>query len=188
MNDSHKTTAIRRPTVKPSTATGSGRSGRRTGTSPPPPKGRSASSVSTPGDTRFSDFTRPIPVDRQLVRGRKRGLIWVGGLVIGAALMAAFFVFPIQAWMRQQDDIERRQQKLDVLVDANAQLSSEINRLRTPEGIKEAARTEIGYVESGEIRVAIQDQPNAPLTLPGGFPYDAIAQTIVVRASTPLVP
>lgn len=161
----HKTTAIRRPSD--------------------PTRARARSNERDV--TRFGDFTRPIQREKQLIKGRKRGVVWLVGLVTGAALIAALFVLPVQAYRRQQTDIERAQQRLEVLRQANAQMTAEINRLRTPEGIREAARTEIGYVDDGEIRISIGQQPDAPLTLPGGFPYDAVAQIIAVRANSQVV-
>ena len=53
----------------------------------------------------------------------------------------------------------------------------------TPDGIKEAARQEVGYVGIGEQRISVLSTPDAPVTLPTGWPYDAIAQIIAVRAA-----
>jgi cell division protein FtsB len=159
VSDGHKTTSIRRPAQARTRTHGS------------------------PDATRFADFTRPIASEKQLVRGRQRSLVWVGGLVVGLALAAAFFVLPVQSYLRQRDDIDRLSAQLDVVVDANNRLAAGNDRLRTAEGIKEAARTEIGYVEPGEIRISLQQQPNAPLSLPSGFHFDAVAQIIAVRGN-----
>ena len=51
-------------------------------------------------------------------------------------------------------------------------------------GIKEAARQEVGMVGFGEQRISVLTTPNAPLTLPPGWPYDAISQIIAVRAAS----
>ena len=60
-------------------------------------------------DTRFADFTRPIPREKQLVRGRtKRGVIALAATVITAALVAALFVLPVQAWLRQDYRLDER--------------------------------------------------------------------------------
>lgn len=133
-------------------------------------------------DTLLGDFTRPIDHSKRLVRGRgKRGVIALIAAVITAALIAALFVLPVEAWLRQQDDIERKQSEIAALDQANAELSDEVNRLETPAGIEEAAREEIGYVRRGEIRITVLDSPEAPLTLPSGWPYDALAQVLKVR-------
>ena len=58
--------------------------------------------------------------------------------------MAALFVLPVKSWFRQRDDLAERRTQLAVLTAANAQLAAEVNYLQTPDGIKEAARAEIG--------------------------------------------
>ena len=55
---------------------------------------------------------------------------------------------------------------------------------RRPRASKEAAREEIGYVQRGEIRShACCPPPPAPITMPSGWPYDAVAQIIAVRTT-----
>jgi cell division protein FtsB len=136
----------------------------------------------TADDSRFSDFTLPIPREKQLVKGRgKRGFIALGAGVITAAVIAALFVLPVKAWLRQADDISAKQKELSALDDANAKLSNEVARLDTPEGIAEAARQEIGYVRRGEIRLTMLSEPSAPLTMPSGWPYDTLAKVVAVR-------
>ncbi len=110
-------------------------------------------------------------------------MLWLGGVVITVALIAALFVLPVQAWLRQRDDLAAQQRRLDVVLAANAELQAEINRLGTQEGVREAAREEIGYVDPGETRVAVVEEPNAPAALPAGFPYDAVSQIIAVRSA-----
>ena len=138
------------------------------------------------GDSILGDLTRPIPADKRLVQGRgKRGVIALGAFVVTAALVAALFVLPVQAWLRQEDDIDAKRRELTALEQANAELTDEVNRLNTPEGIEEAAREEIGYVERGEIRLTVLPMPTAPMTMPSGWPYDAIAGIVTARSATP---
>jgi cell division protein FtsB len=135
-------------------------------------------------DSRFADFTRPIPVEKQLVRGGgKRRIIGLGAGVITAAFIAALFVLPVQAWLRQQNDLDHKDDQLAALQDANAELANEVQQLQTPDGIEQAAREEIGYVQQGEIRYTILPPPEAPMTLPAGWPYDTIAKIVAVRSA-----
>lgn len=165
-NRSHKTSSIPRPADP---TRGTQRDGRK-------------------DETRFGEFTRPIPRDKQLVQGRKRGLLWPFALVITAALVAALFVLPVKAWLRQQDDIERKQAELTALQAANSELEDEVAKLQTPAGIEEAAREEIGYVKRGEIRLTVLPAPQAPLTMPDGWPYDAVARIVQVRSQGTISP
>jgi cell division protein FtsB len=137
-----------------------------------------------PDPSRFAEFTRPIAKEKQLVKGRgKRLLFALVAVVIAAALIASLFVLPVKSWFQQRDDLARKQHELAVLSNANAQLAADVNRLQTPEGVKEAARQEVGFVSVGEQRISVLTTPNAPATLPAGWPYDAITQIIAVRAS-----
>lgn len=171
----HKTSAIPRP---PSAQQGDTTSSGRAGTGV----------LDRRDDTMFADFTRPIDQSKRLVRGRgKRSIVLLLAAVVTAALGAALFVLPVKAWLRQQDDIDRKQQELAALEQANAELADDVNRLNTPAGIEEAAREEIGYVQRGEIRLTVLPAPEAPLSMPSGWPYDAVAQVLTVRQAATVV-
>ena len=162
VSDGHRTSAIRRPrSVTKAT-----------------PRGTDG----TVDGTRFGDLTRPIAHDRRLVKAPGyRLLIGVVAIVIVGALMAALFVLPVKSWFHQRDDLAERERELAVLTAANAQLAGEVNYLQTPDGIKEAAREEIGFGELGEKRVTVMPAPDAPITLPVGWPYDGVSQIVAVR-------
>jgi cell division protein FtsB len=139
--------------------------------------------------SRFAEFTRPIAKEKRLVKGRgKRLLFALVAVVIAAALMASLFVLPVKSWFQQRDDLARKQNELAVLNNANAQLAADVNRLQTPDGIKEAARQDVGFVVMGEQRISVLSTPNAPVTLPIGWPYDAIAQIVAVRSAAVTTP
>ncbi len=195
----HKTSAIPRPKApsrtRTHTAKPTGRApsanrkrpsgkGPGTGQSKTAPKGKNPRATERRDDSRFADFTRPIAVEKQLVRGGgKRRVIAIGAGVITAAFIAALFVLPVQAWLRQQDDLDRKDAQLAALQGANAELANEVNQLQTPEGIEQAAREEIGYVQTGESRYTVLPVPDAPMQLPGGWPYDTIKQIVAVRSA-----
>ena len=178
MSNSHRTSSIARP-----------RSSRR----PAAPRVSADATAVHPGGggdhTRFGDLTRPISADRQLVtrRGNRGVLMLLGGGVL-LALLAAMFVLPVQAWLRQRDEITVKEQQLAVLEGATAQLTDEIEHLQTTEGAKEAARDELGVVGLGEQRTSLLPADLTGVALPGGWPYDAITQVVAVRAATPAPP
>ena len=121
--------------------------------------------------------------EKRVVQGRGKRLMVAGAAaLIAGSLAAALFVLPVKAWMRQRVEIERKQEQLAVINAANAQLITDVNKLQTDDGIKEAARQNIGYVERGEVRISILPEPAAPLTLPTGWPYDAVAQIVYAAA------
>ena len=208
----HKTSAIPRPKAASRTRTHGVKSTAKAGSRPPAKRQGNRSPQSAPGparsnrtatskaksarpvdqrndDSRFADFTRPIPVEKQLIRGGgKRRIIGIGAAVITAAFIAALFVLPVQAWLRQQNDLDHKDSQLTALQDANALLANEVQQLQTPGGIEQAAREEIGYVRQGEIRYTILPPPLAPLTLPSGWPYDTITKIVAVRSAAAAKP
>ena len=210
----HKTSAIPRPKAVSRTRTHGVKSTATPGSRPPAKRQGNRSPASAAGpvrgnrtatssgkaksarpvdqrndDSRFADFTRPIPVEKQLVRGGgKRRIIGIGAAVITAAFIAALFVLPVQAWLRQQNDLDHKDSQLTALQDANARLANEVQQLQTPEGIEQAAREEIGYVRQGELRYTILPPPEAPLTLPSGWPYDTISKIVAVRSAAAAKP
>jgi cell division protein FtsB len=165
MTGSHKTSAIARPR----TAAAPRRSSR-------PRRDR----------TLLDDLTRPIEAEHRLVTSRSnRWVLGLLGVAVIGALLAALFVLPVQAWMRQQDEISLKEQELSVLADANAQLAADVQQLETVEGAREAAREELGVIDRGEKRISIMPSAAGALPLPAGWPYDAVSQIVAVRLAPP---
>lgn len=113
---------------------------------------------------------------------------WVIGLATVAVvigLLAAMFVLPVETWRQQDDAIDDKQHQIEVLGQVNAKLAAEVGHLQTVEGARQAARDEMGLVGPGEERRTIVSNDLASLTLPSGFPYDAISQAIATRVVNP---
>jgi len=155
----------------------------RTTSIPRPTEPPAASDV---GRSRLGDFTRPIPVDKRILRGPKFALF--GGvfvlLVIGT-LAAAVFILPLGTWFEQGDQLVQRQAELDELQRVNGQLAGEVERLGTDDGVREAAREEIGFVEDGDQRSTILPLPPVPRVLPDGWPYNVVTQIFTARTAGP---
>jgi cell division protein FtsB len=138
------------------------------------------------GRSRLADLSRPIPVDRRIARHRRSNaallLVAVG---VAGALAAALFVLPIQTLFAQDEQIAERTDQLSKLQAVNDDLRTEVARLRTDDGIREAAREQLGYVEEGEIRTSILDLPPVPTDLPDGWPYDVIEGIADLRRDPP---
>ena len=138
------------------------------------------------GRSRLGDFTRPIPTDKRILR-RPRWVLLGGAfvLVVGATIVAALFILPVQTWMDQDDDLAQRQAELDELQKVNGQLAGEVERLQTDDGIREAAREEIGFVDAGDRRTTILPLPALPTELPPGWPYNVVTGILAARTAGP---
>jgi cell division protein FtsB len=139
------------------------------------------------GRSRLGDVTRPVPIDRRVARhGRSNFLLAIAALGIAGALAAALFVLPVQTYFGQNERIDQRTDQLTQLQAVVSDLRSEVERLRTEDGIREAARVELGYVDVDERRETIRELPDVPTQLPDGWPYSLVtAITNVVRHPDP---
>ena len=99
--------------------------------------------------------------------------------------MAALFILPVQTWLDQDTDLVQRQAELDELQRVNGQLAGEVDRLQTDDGVREAAREEIGFVESGDRRTTILPMPPLPNQLPPGWPYNVVTGILAARTAGP---
>ena len=109
-------------------------------------------------------------------------------LAIAGALAAALFVLPVQTWFNQDAKIERNRERADPAETVNADLRSEVERLHTDDGIREAARDQLGFIEQGETRQSILDLPAVPTDLPDGWPYNLVEGIVQPRGAARQLP
>jgi cell division protein FtsB len=142
--------------------------------------------ASDAGRSRLGDFTRPIPTEKRLLR-RPRWVLFGGAfvLLVGATIVVALVVLPVQTWLDQDDTLAQRQAELEELQRVNGQLTGEVERLTTEDGIREAAREEIGFVDVGDRRTTILPLPPLPSDLPPGWPYNVVTGILDARAAGP---
>jgi len=138
------------------------------------------------GHSRLGDVSRPIHIDRRLTTQRRSNvLLAMVALAIAGALAAALFVLPVQTYFAQDERIDQRAEQLEQLEQVNADLRAEVERLRTDDGVREAARVELGMVREGELRQSILDLPDVPTDLPAGWPYSIVTGIAEVRRNPP---
>lgn len=131
-----------------------------------------------------SDLTRPTPRSERIVpKFLGRVALLVGFLVVVFSFGNSFLVLPLTSWFGQRTEIDSRQAELDTIKKATDELQTEVDRLKTPEGIQDAAREELGYVVAGEARQQIVGDAAAPIDLPTGWPYDLVTQIISVKVN-----
>jgi len=157
--------------------------------------GKGASTINRPstpprasdrGRSRLGDVTRPVQIDRRIAKQRRTTFaLAIVALAIAGALAAALFLLPIQTYFNQDDRIEQRGDQLTQLESVNDDLRAEVARLDTEDGIREAAREELGFVESGERRESMLDLPPVPTDLPDGWPYSIVNDITDLRHNPP---
>jgi cell division protein FtsB len=145
-----------------------------------------APAASDAGGSRLGDLTRPIALDRRLTRRRRTTVVLaVVTLAVLGAFGASLFILPIQTFREQGQTLETRERQLEQLLEVNFQLQTEVDRLRTIPGIREAARAELGFFEAGERTLTVIGTPELPTDLPGGWPYGLYRSVIALRMESP---
>lgn len=183
VTDGHRTSTIPRPRIRNGGAPTRSAKGKRVRNIR---SGGAGSIRPVPGPVErhglLDDLTTPIARDKQIMPQR-RGKLLLGAVatLIALAIGAALFVLPVKSWMKQRDELAVRTSELQTLNAANNQLQSEVDRLQTDDGIREAARTEIDYVPEGEKRVTVLPLPAASTALPSGWPYNLITSILSIR-------
>ena len=132
------------------------------------------------GSSRLGDITRSIPVDKRLSRRPKVALFaGIAALAVIGTMAAAVFVLPMGTWLDQGEDLDQRQPH-SMHCSVNGQLAAEVDRLRTDDGVREAAREEIGFVADRRPAIARYScrRHRLPADLPGGWPYNVVTRDL----------
>ena len=156
--------------------------------------GKSTSTIQRPetpprasdqGRSRLGDLTRPIPIERRISTHRRSNLLLaLVAIGIAVALGAALFGLPVQTYFGQGERIAERQVQVEQLQAVNEDLRREVARLQTDDGVREAAREQLGYVAAGERRESILDFPPVPTDLPNGWPYSLVNSIVELRTAS----
>jgi cell division protein FtsB len=124
---------------------------------------------------------RPTPEDAQFKHVvAKWAIRFVGGAFAIAAILS-FVVIPVRDFRAQSKALDAKTVEFEALADINEQLQIEVSELSTPEGIRNAARTLLGYVLPGEQRLTLTQMPSLPTDLPQTWPYTMVSDIVQVR-------
>ncbi len=123
---------------------------------------------------------------RLVLRRRNRSVLGLGATIIAGAVLAAVLVLPVRAWLNQRDELAARNRELAALDAANEDLAAQNDRLRTAQGIKDAARQDLGLIEDGETVIAMLPAPVTEL-MPIGWPYSVVGQILTVRQASAIL-
>ncbi len=120
---------------------------------------------------------------RLVLRRRNRSVLGVGATIIVGAVLTAVLILPVRAWINQRQELADRTRELAALNAANDELSAQNDRLKTSEGIKDAARQDLGLIEDGETVIAMLPAPVSEL-MPAGWPYSLVGQILTARQAS----
>jgi cell division protein FtsB len=127
----------------------------------------------------------PVSRDDTPPFGRRRhGRFAVGtvAVLVVAALVAALFVLPVQAWLGQRRALAESNQQLDVIWAENKRLDGLYDQLQTDAVVEQQAREQFGLIKPGELPLSVLPAPPAT-ALPAGWPFDQLQAILWVRTA-----
>lgn len=134
--------------------------------------------------SRSAPRPRPLGADPSARVSRKSrsrfAIVPLGTLFIGAVLVALSFI-PLRTWNKQRTLVAQRTAQLAAYEDINASLQEEVDNLKTPQGAKEAVRSQLGYLSPSEKRVPLLDSPLASTALPDRWPYSLVSNILKIK-------
>jgi hypothetical protein len=117
------------------------------------------------------------------VLGRLRSLTMPIVIVVILGLVVTFFVVPVRTWIAQRDLLDSRTSQYGAYEEVNDALQDEVDALESPTGLRQAIRSQLGYLLPNERRIPLLAQPEAPVTLPDRWPYTLVAGIVQLRES-----
>ena len=129
-----------------------------------------------------SGIVRPEPITQRI--SAHQGVRWtirIFSTTVALAILLGVVVLPVRDWVVQDSAIAQRSEELEALADANEQLQNEVNELKTPDGTRNAARDQLGYVMPGEQRISLLPMDALPTDLPDVWPYTLVESIVAVR-------
>ncbi len=102
-------------------------------------------------------------------------------IIVIIGLTITFFIVPVRTWLSQQDLLDTRTRQYGAYEEVNDALQDEVDALSVPEGVRQAIRSQLGYLLPDERRIPLLAQPDAPVTLPARWPYTLVAGIVGLR-------
>jgi cell division protein FtsB len=119
------------------------------------------STPTTPGAPRFT---------AEQVRRRRAIALRASVAVVVVIGLLFVVVFPVQAWMRQRDDIRASERRLEVIQKERQRLERASERLQDPRVVERLARELYGMVRPGEQAYAAVPGPATTTTTGAATP------------------
>ena len=130
----------------------------------------------------MSDTTNGPESGNRLVRSRRLRIATAPvGLIMLFALVASLFVFPVRTWLNQRDLLAERQAEYAAYEDIVENLQDQVTYLQSPQGLRDAIRTQLGYLAPDEKRVPLMEAPELSASFPERWPYTIVSTMMLVR-------
>jgi hypothetical protein len=118
-----------------------------------------------------------------VIIGRLRAFAAPIVVIAIVGLVVTFFVVPVRTWITQRDLLDSRTSQYGAYEEVNDALQDEVDALSSPTGLRQAVRSQLGYLLPNERRIPLLAQPDAPVMLPDRWPYTLVAGIVQLRES-----
>lgn len=94
----------------------------------------------------------------------RRTAVWSWAVVAAVAVLAWTYYPALRVQYQEQKQRARLESELEGLKERNDRLRAQVDRLKTPEGVEDAARESLGLVKAGEHAYVVMDTTETPTT------------------------
>lgn len=130
----------------------------------------------------MTETDRDSDTGTKLVRSRRLRIASMPvGMIMLFALVASLFVFPVRTWLHQRNLLAERRAEYAAYEDIVENLQDQVNYLQSPAGLRDAIRTQLGYLAPDEKRVPLMEAPELSATFPERWPYTIVSTMMLVR-------
>ncbi len=103
------------------------------------------------------------------------------GVVMVVALVVMLFVFPVRTWLNQREMLAERRAEYAAYEDIIENLQDQITYLQSEQGLRDAIRTQLGFLAPDERRVPLMAAPELSAAFPERWPYTIVSSMMLVR-------
>jgi cell division protein FtsB len=103
------------------------------------------------------------------------------GVVMVASLVVMLFVFPVRTWIDQRQLLAERRAEYAAYEDIVENLQDQITYLESEQGLRDAIRTQLGFLAPDERRVPLMEAPKLSASFPERWPYTIVSSMMLVR-------
>jgi hypothetical protein len=103
------------------------------------------------------------------------------GVVMVVALVVMLFVFPVRTWLNQREMLAERRAEYAAYEDIVENLQDQITYLQSEQGLRDAIRTQLGFLAPDERRVPLMAAPELSAAFPERWPYTIVSSMMLVR-------
>jgi hypothetical protein len=116
-----------------------------------------------------------LPNRRLRIAVRPIGVVMVGSLIV------MLFVFPIRTWIDQRQLLAERRAEYAAYEDIVENLQDQVTYLSSEQGLRDAIRTQLGFLAPDERRVPLMEAPKLSAEFPARWPYSVVSSMMLVR-------